>query len=287
MNRGSLARAARASVLLLIAACAPAAAGPPASLPVWPGPAPGSEHWTQQEQTLENTPVGTVILDVVTPTLIPFLPAPGKGTGTAVIIAPGGGFVALAIEREGYTVARWLQQRGIAAFVLKYRTIEKRQDGIPAMDPDTAARYGIADAIQALRVVRRHAARWGVDTSRIGMLGFSAGGMVVSGALLQADAAARPDFAGLIYGAPFGAMPPIPGRLPPVFLAWAQDDQVAGDAMARFSRALTAAGERPEVHIYPAGGHGFGLQQQQTASNRWIEDFHRWLVQQFPEQERP
>ena len=194
---------------------------------VWPGIAPGSEHWTQKERTIENTPVGTVVLNVVTPTLTAYLPDPAKATGTAVIIAPGGAFVALATSLEGTGAARYLQQRGIAAFLLKYRTIEKLQDGIPNMDMDTAGRYGIADGIQALRVVRLHAAEWHVDPRRVGMIGFSAGGMVTSGALLQKDSAARPDFAAIIYGGPLGRMPVIPASLPPIFMAWAQDDAVA------------------------------------------------------------
>lgn len=176
---------------------------------------PGSEHWTQPERKVENTPLGTVVFNVVTPTLTAFLPERAKATGTSVIIAPGGAFVALAIDLEGYDVARWLQKRGIAAFVLKYRIMEKRQEGIPAMSMDEAGQYGIADGIQALQVVRRRASEWGIASDRVGFLGFSAGAMVTSGALLQADSAARPDFAALIYGGPFGAMPPIPATLPP------------------------------------------------------------------------
>lgn len=218
-----------------------------------------------------------MVIDVVTPTLTAYLPAPGKATGTGVIIAPGGAFVALALDLEGTSVARWLQQRGIAAFVLKYRTVEKKQDGIPEMDFDTAGRYGIADGIQALKVVRAHAAAWGLRPGRIGILGFSAGGMVASGTLVQPDSAARPDFAAMIYGGPLGAMPRIPAHLPPTFLAWTQDDQQAGDAVARFYAALVAAGDRPEAHIYAAGGHGFGLRHQGTTSDHWIDQFYQWL----------
>src|SRR6185503_6397696 len=122
---------------------------------LWPGVAPGSETWTHKEITIPDTPLGTVILNVVTPTLTAYLPEKSKATGTGIVIAPGGVFVALAFELEGQSAARWLQERGIAAFVLKYRTVEKRQDGIPQMDMDTAGRYGIADGIQALKVVRQ------------------------------------------------------------------------------------------------------------------------------------
>ena len=268
--------AAVAGILLV---AHPLAAQSP-TLNIWPGVAPGSESWTQKEVTYRNTPVGTVIQNVVTPTITAYLPARGKATGTAVIIAPGGGFIALATTLEGEGLARFLQQRGIAAFMLKYRTIEQRGHGIPAMDQDTAARYGIADAIQALKIVRQHAAEWHVAPDRVGIIGFSAGGMVASGALLQPDSAARPSFAAMIYGAPFGVMPPIPATLPPIFLAWAQDDNVVPKMLPRFRDALVAGGIAPEVHIYAKGGHGFGMKKQGTSSDHWVDEFYWWLASQ-------
>jgi acetyl esterase/lipase len=246
-------------------------------LNVWPGVAPGSEAWAQKEWKVENTPLGTVVFNVVTPTLTAYLPERSKATGTGVIIAPGGAFVALAIDLEGNDVARRLQERGIAAFVLKYRIVEKRQDGIPKMDMDTAGRYGIGDGIQALKVVRQHAAEWGLQANRIGFMGFSAGAMVTSGVLLQEEAAGRPNFAALIYGGPFGKMPTIPANLPPMFLAWAQDDPVALVPVVKFQDALATAGYKPEVHIFNAGGHGFGMRKQGTSSDHWIDMFLYWL----------
>ena len=247
---------------------------------IWPGVAPGSENWKQKEITIANTPVGTVIMDVVTPTLTAYLPPPNKATGTGVILAPGGAFVALAISLEATEVAKWLQQRGIAAFVLKYRTVEKKTQGIPEMDMDTAGRYGIADGIQALKIVRQHSREWGVSPDRIGFVGVSAGGMVASATVLQPDSAARPNFAGIIYGAPFGVMPNIPAHLPPLFMAWAQDDQVALKPVEKFYAALIAAGIKPEAHIYASGGHGFGMQKHGTSSDHWIDDFYYWLESQ-------
>ena len=247
---------------------------------IWPGVAPGSEDWTHKEKTAENTPVGTVIFNVVTPTLTAYLPERAKATGTGVIIAPGGAFVALTVSLEGQDLARWLQERGIAAFVLKYRLLEKLQEGIPKMDMDKVGQYGIADGIQSLKVVRQHAAEWGISPDKVGLVGFSAGAMVTSGALLQKDAAARPSFAALIYGGPFGVMPAIPEKLPPVFLAWAQDDAVALKPILRFHDALKAAGHKPEVHIFSAGGHGFGMRKQGTSSDHWIDVFFYWLEAQ-------
>jgi acetyl esterase/lipase len=243
--------------------------------------APGSENWTQKEQTIENTPVGTVVLSVTTPTLTAYLPDKSKATGTGIMVAPGGACVALAIELEARSVARWLQERGIAAFVLKYRIPEKKGEGIPKdLNLDEACKYGIADGIQAVKVVRQHAAEWGVSSDRIGFMGFSAGAMVTTGVLLQENAAARPNFAAPIYGGPFGVMPAIPAKLPPIFMAWAQDDEVAGDAVNRFYEALKAAGIKPEVHIYSAGGHGFGIKKQGTTSDHWMDEFYYWLESQ-------
>ncbi len=244
---------------------------------IWPGVAPGSETWTQTERVEKNTPIGTVIFNVVTPTLTVYLPERSKATGTGVIIAPGGAFVALAMDVEAYDVARWLQEKGIAAFVLKYRIMEKRQEGIPDMNMDEAGKYGIADGIQAVKVVRQRAAEWGVSPDRIGFLGFSAGAMVTSGVLLQSDAALRPNFAAPIYGGPFGVMPAIPAKLPPIFMAWAQDDRVAGAAVVKFYEALKAAGVKPEAHIFSSGGHGFGMKKQGTTSDHWIDEFYFWL----------
>lgn len=273
----SAARAAGVAALALLAAF-PARAQ---VVNVWPGAAPGSEGWTQTERTIEGTPVGTVVFNVVTPTLTAYLPEPGRATGTGVVIAPGGYFVALAVSQEGSDAARWFQERGIAAFVLKYRIVEKRGEGVPQnLDMDAAGRYGIADGIQALRVVRQHAAEWGVAPDRVGMLGFSAGAMVAAGALLQPDAAARPSFAALVYGGPFGVMPAIPEALPPLFLAWAQDDPVALRPVVRFYEALTAAGHKPEAHIFGSGGHGFGMRRQGASSDRWIDELYYWLEAQ-------
>jgi acetyl esterase/lipase len=247
---------------------------------IWQGVAPGSENWTQKERTIENTPVGTVVLNVVTPTLTAYLPEKSKATGTSVIIAPGGYCVALAISQEG-DAAQWLQSKGIAAFVLKYRIIEKREEGVPKnLNMDEACKYGIADGIQAIKVVRQHAAEWRLSSDRVGFMGFSAGAMVASGALLQQDAGVRPNFAAMIYGGPFGKMPDIPAKLPPMFMAWAQDDAVALAPIVKFHDALKAAGHKPEVHIFSAGGHGFGMKKQGTSSDHWLDTFYYWLEAQ-------
>jgi len=265
----------RAIAIAVLVACSARAQ----TIRIWPGVAPGSGQWTQKEVTVKDTPLGAVVINVVTPTLTAYLPQARNDRKTAVIIAPGGAFVALAIDLEANSVARSLQSKGIAAFVLKYRTIEKRGEGIPpSLNMDEAGRYGMADGIQAIKVVRQHAAEWGIAPDKVGILGFSAGAMVASAALLQPDAASRPNFAALVYGGPFGRMPQIPAKLPPMFLAWAQDDNVARETCARFYAALTAAGHKPEAHIFSAGGHGFGMKKQGTTSDHWFDEFSEWMA---------
>jgi len=305
-----------AGVILLLAW---GAAAQQQTIKIWTGVPPGSEDWSQPEGVMKGGDTDRVV-NVVTPTLIAYLPEKSKATGTGAIIAPGGGFAYLAIDKEGHRVASWLQERGIASFVLKYRVRQMKPEDIAAFQArragggaggrgtptqpsaaagrvrppanaatraegaegagpsmDSIGQYGIADGIQALKVLRQRAGEFGLSPDRIGIVGFSAGAMVASGVLLQEDPSSGPAFAAPIYGGPFGAVPPIPHNLPPIFLAWAQDDPLAGGACARFFAALTAAGATPEVHIYRAGGHGFGMTKQGTTSDHWIDQFYYWL----------
>jgi acetyl esterase/lipase len=271
--RRTVGTACAVAFLVLMSSCSGAQV-----IDLYPGKPPGTENWPQKEKTIENTPVGTVIFNVSTPTLTAYLPEKTKATGTGVIIAPGGAFVALAISLEGDDLAHWLQSKGIAAFVLKYRIPEKQGEGIPAnLDMDQAGQYGMADGIEAVKLLRQRASEFGLKPDRIGIIGFSAGAMVASATVLQPDADARPNFAAFIYGGPFGKMPTIPAKLPPMFMAWALDDTVALKPIERFHDALIAAGAKPEVHVFSAGGHGFGLKKQNTTSDHWIDLFGYWL----------
>jgi acetyl esterase/lipase len=282
---------------------AKAGAQPSLTIPLWPGVAPGSESWTHQEEET-YTPAEMTIKNVVKPALLVYLPEKSKATGTGVIIAPGGAFQLLAIDVEGRVVAQWLVDHGIAAFVLKYRTTPQLggaaaagRGGAPGGAPggrggqggrgadplagmDETSKLPIVDGVQAIKVVRQHAAEWGVSPGKIGFVGFSAGAMVASGVALQADPALRPNFAAPIYGGPFGVMPSIPANLPPMFLAWAQDDGLAGPAAAKFYDALKAAGSKPEVHIFGSGGHGFGMRTMGTTTDHWIDLFYYWMQAQ-------
>jgi acetyl esterase/lipase len=257
---------------------------------LWPDAAPGSEEWKQKE-TILGSGNNRRIVNVTTPTLTVYTPAPRKANGTAIIIAPGGGFVALSIDSEGHDVAKWLVDRGFVAIVLKYRTVQLEGENEGQLNQSAGARfgaqlrnldsiaedgkYGIADGIQAVKVVRSHAAEWGVSPDRIVFTGFSAGGMITAYTAIHADA--RPNYAAPIYGAPIPTVPPIPQGLPPFFMAMAQDDSLAGAYIVRFYDALKAAGNRPEFHIYNSGGHGWGMRKQGKTSDRWIDEFYFWM----------
>jgi acetyl esterase/lipase len=182
-------------------------AGTPKVINIWPGVAPGSEQWKQKETTIRFGPMQSIV-NVTTPTLTAYQPDPSKVTGTAVIIAPGGGFLSLGSERD---VAEWLAARGIAAFDLKYRTAQLEgeneaqlgQAGRTRFGAQLAnhaliaedGKYGIADGIQAIKVLREHAAELGISPDRIVFMGFSAGGMITEYTAVNPDASARPNYA--------------------------------------------------------------------------------------------
>ncbi len=270
-----------------------ASAVTPKVINIWPGVAPGSEQWKQKETTLGSGPMQRIV-NVTTPTLTGCLPDPAKATGTAVIIAPGGGFIFLGTDTN--EVAEWLAARGIAGFVLKYRTAPLEGENEAQLNQSGGARfgaqlknngliaedgkYGIADGIQSIKVVREHAAEWGVSPDRIVFMGFSAGGMITEYTAVQPDASTRPNYAAPIYGAPFPDVPPIPKGVPPIFMEMAQDDNLAGSQIVAFYDALKAAGYKPEFHIYSSGGHGWGMRKQGKSSDHWIDDFYYWLEAQ-------
>jgi acetyl esterase/lipase len=253
-------------------------------IPLYPGPAPGSENWTWQEQDIVG-PQDNVrrTHNVTCPTLTLYLPPASSATGTAVIVCPGGGFRYLAIDYEGHDAARWLNSLGVAAFVLKYRVMQTGDPG--EKDRATvAARWketlplAVADAQQAIRVVRSRAAEWGLSTDRIGILGFSAGGYITAAAALHYDAASRPSFAAPIYPAlPEDVTPP--ADAPPLFLAQADDDRLVSplNNTVRLYTAWKKANIPAEMHIYSKGGHGFGMRKSPLPVATWPDRFRDWL----------
>ncbi|KQO05971.1 alpha/beta hydrolase [Sphingomonas sp. Leaf242] len=232
--------------------------------------------------------------NVTIATLTPFLPDPSKATGTAVIVAPGGGFKTLSMENEGYDVARALAAKGVAAFVLKYR-LNPTPEAMPAFEKSMTAMFSsiaraprpkpdammaglapqIADARAAFALVRKRSAEWHVDPTRIGMVGFSAGAMLTM-ATTVAGGDAKPAFIGNIYG-PLAAMT-VPAGAPPLFVALAADDPFFGNSGFGLIESWHAAKRPVEFHLFEQGGHGFGMYPKTTTSTGWFDEFTRWMA---------
>ncbi|WP_457388566.1 alpha/beta hydrolase [Roseateles sp. P5_E1] len=245
---------------------------------------PAAESWFRQwgEPMVRN---------VTTATLTPFLPAPGKGNGAAVLVAPGGGFRWLSINNEGWKVAQALADQGIAAFVLKYRlqptpdsldgfkdsmnrmfTAAGSSDGNPrSLVPDLANQLADAEAAHALILSR--AKEWGVDTRRLGMVGFSAGAGLTMHSTLNSKTMK------LAFIAPiYGGMGPVdvPKDAPPMFNVIASDDFLFRGQMG-VVKSWFDAGRPVEFHLYQNGGHGFGLGYPGKTAEGWFPVFVRWL----------
>ena len=232
------------------------------------------------------------VRNVVRPTITPVLPDPARATGAAVIVAPGGAFMALSIDHEGFEVAHWLADRGVAAFVLKYRLLKTPVDSaaflaqigqvfgqaaatpgkvVPTFEDPAAT----SDALQALRLVRAGAERWHIDPARVGMIGFSAGAMTSLQTILHARPTEMPAFAGYIYG-PMTAVT-VPAGAAPLFAAYALDDGLFGRTGFGLVDAWQAAGRPVEVHAYERGDHGFGMGRPGTSSTMVMPEFLAWL----------
>ena len=298
----SLAKASILAALLVFAASAmaqdgtvyPLAAPPePNAIPLNTGGVsnqPAAESWFRQW----GDPMAR---NVTSATLTPFLPKPGTANGAAVIVAPGGGFRWLSMNNEGWEVATALAEKGITAFVLKYRlqpTVGPLADfaasmnaprPTPAASSDTsrtAARPAtqqrdlsnqLADAEAAYAMIIKRAKEWGVDTSRIGMMGFSAGAMLTMHATLNSKTMK------LAFIAPiYGGMGPVevPKNAPSMFNVIASDDGLFSGQFGVIDSWFKA--RRPvEFHLYQNGGHGFGLGNPNRTSNKWFDAYMHWL----------
>ena len=272
-------------------------------IPLYSGVAPGSENAKQKEVSFVNPDKQTRIRNVTQPTLTAYLPEKSNANGTAIIIAPGGGFMHLAMEKEGADLARWLQAKGVAAFVLKYRLMDSGTEeeyrnqaagmaratassSAPAAAPATppapnparqkAVEFAIADGAQAVKIVRQRAAEWGIASDRIGLMGFSAGGMLTMGVVMKNDVESRPNFAAPIYGGNTNGVA-VAKDAPPLFISAAQDDPVASVRSAQLYLAWKAAGRVAELHLYSQGGHGFGMTKRGLPVDSWVERFGEWL----------
>jgi endo-1,4-beta-xylanase len=239
----------------------------PAPLALWPGVAPGSEaKASEKEQATYRLYQGITYIGVTNvhaPTLTPYLPAKDKATGAAIIVAPGGGHTNLAIDTEGYYVAQWLADHGVAAFVLKYRLA--RQTG----STYAVEKESVADAQRALRLIRSRAAEWGINKDAVGVMGFSAGAEVVARTAMAkedfdflgtrdqiATESAKVNFQVLVY--PGNARAYAAEAAPPTFMVAATDDPISATVAELYGR-LRQANVPVEMHVFGSGAHGFGL----------------------------
>jgi acetyl esterase/lipase len=283
------------SVLALLAAGACLGAEPRA-VDLWPGAAPGEKGDIGEEhdttKPTDDLIAGKRVIrtgNVSEPTISVY-PAPAdKNTGAAVLVFPGGGYYILAMDLEGTEVCEWLNSIGVTAALVKYR-VPMRQGQAPYAAP-------LQDAQRAMSLLRLHARDWGVDPMRVGVLGFSAGGHLcatLSAATSRTyprideadDVNSHPDFQILIYpgglvrqGGGYTLAPEVAvtNVTPPTFLAMAEDDPVHVENILGYAMALKAEKVPMEMHLYPTGGHGYGLRRTNNYVTTWPQRAADWL----------
>ena len=296
-------------VVLALAVATHAGAQSPQEIRLWPGKAPGSENWSVAETTTTSPSGDRTIANVSDPSVTVYLPPAATATGAAVVVAPGGALRLLAWDGEGVKVAQWLNSKGIAALVLKYRTLQatptagrgrgaappagaaapaagrqeldiRKANANPA--PDDAAltevlHMATADAQQAIRLARKNAAAWRIDPARIGIMGFSAGGGAAVGTALADKSDASPDFLVSVYGPSLQDVD-VPVHAPPLFVAvGATHFNVTNGCLALFA-AWKAAGKPAEIHVYDQVSAGFGMSMRGLPVDSWNERLLDWLV---------
>ena len=269
----------------------------PEPIALWPGPVPGEKGGLPPEADTSKPGEGLVsgkplirLGNVSSPTITVF-PAPAeKAGGAAVLVCPGGGYHILALDLEGTEVCEWLNSIGVTAVLLKYRV--PAREGLPKHAP------ALQDAQRAMGLIRQRAGEWGIDPERVGCLGFSAGGHLC--AALSASAAARtyepiddadkqscrPDFMTLIYPAYLtqkdqaDAVSPetaVSKLTPPTFIAMTEDDPVRPESALFYYLALKNAKVPAELHLYPMGGHGYGLRRTPFNISTWPKRAEEWM----------
>lgn len=259
-----------------------------------PQNSPENVQWEGGEKAFFSKIWNTeVVCNVSTPSMEVFRPDASVANGTSVVVAPGGGLYALSIESEGNMVAKWLNKKGITAFVLKYRLVPTREDGVKELNETssnnvdefnrligTVMPYSVADGLTAVQYVREHATELGVDENKIGFMGFSAGGAVTQGVAYEGKGANRPDFIVPVY-AWTDAMPvqEAPENPPLMLVICASDDPLGlAKGSIELYNSWLVADQKAELHMYSKGGHGFGMKKQDLPSDAWISRFYDWGV---------
>jgi len=269
----------------------------PPQIRLWPGAAPGDNGGLGEEadttKPSDNLIAGRPVIrtgNVSEPTITVYRPPADRNTGAAVVVCPGGGYHILAMDLEGTEVCEWLNSIGVTGALLKYR-VPKREGRPPYAAP-------LQDAQRAIGLMRSHAKEWAIDPERIGALGFSAGGNLCA-ALSAAiggrtyprvdgadDVSCRPDFQLLIYpgdlvkkGGGYEISPEatVSRATPPTFLVMAQDDPVRVENVLGYALALQDAKVPMELHVYPTGGHGYGLRPSRDYVTTWPQRAADWM----------
>lgn len=275
----------------LVAALAPSvlrAADEPRVIPLWEAGAPGFEDRRNEPEIVEKGSITNIHF----PTLTVFLPEPARATGVGVIVAPGGGLAKLGFQGGGVEPAKFLAEHGFAAFVLKYRL--PREPGVPYKFEE----HSLQDGQRAMRLVRSQAAEFGVRPEKVGMLGFSAGGEVVSITSYRPGAGdpaapdpidrldARPAFQMLVYPGPLGIPSRLPPGSPPAFLLIAADDAHTS-VIINLMNLFRESDIDYEAHVYARGGHGFGIGKAQRRSlQHWPDRMLDWLHDEVVDEPR-
>lgn len=265
------------------------------SIPLYNGKAPGTENWKQKEQQQFNELFKTeVVFNVTQPSILVYQANKAKANGTVVLVAPGGGFQSLSINREGIDMAKKLAEQGITAVVLKYRLLETKSNDPatemmenikdrPAFDKRTAPIKVMAgeDIKTAISYIRTHAKELNINPEKLGVIGFSAGASVILESVLHSkDTATLPNFAASMYGGPSDEVlaTDMPSRPVPLFICVAADDQLklAPKSLALYNKWIQA-GQPTELHVYEKGGHGFGVGKQNLPVDNWTTVYFDWL----------
>lgn len=264
---------------------------------IWPNGLPADAAEFDAEKAKELTAATKVhprghILFVDTPTLTVYQAPEESANGAAVVICPGGGYQVLAWQHEGIELAEWFNSIGVTAFVLKYRVPRRSQDNMH-WEP-------MQDVQRAIRLVRHGAKKYKIDASRIGVLGFSAGGHLTVMSAVQFDTkcypptdeidavSARPDFVCPIYAAyladgyrddaaELGPLVTVTEKTPPMFMAVTWGDKMRGAQSALLMSKLKEHNVPAELHVYQNGGHGYGIRDTELPVSKWHHHLANWL----------
>ena len=260
-------------------------------LPTSAGPGSTQENYPEKEYFSKIWST-ELVTNVTKPTLTVFKPSPELRNGTALVICPGGSFVALDIKGEGNGFAKYMAARGVTAFVLKYRLAHTGEDAVQELNEmlkdgqklrEMLAKtvpLAVADGLAAVTYVRQHASEWGVSPGRVGIIGFSAGGAVTAGVAFHYLPEGRPAFVAPIYAPALGFSKDatVPADAPPMFVAAATDDELGLAPVSVFLyEKWIDAHKSAELHIYSKGGHGFSMRKQNLPVDHWVDRFADWM----------